>query len=42
MAGEMAEELLLSGQKVIPERLLEEGFAFEYPDLAAALDDLMS
>lgn len=42
MAGEMAEELLLSGQNVIPERLLKEGFEFEYPDLAAALDDLMS
>ena len=42
MAGEMAEELLLSGQNVIPERLFREGFAFEYPDLAAALDDLMS
>ena len=42
MAGEMAEELLLSGQNVIPERLSKEGFAFEYPDLAAALDDLMS
>ena len=42
MAGEMAEELLLSGQNVIPERLLKEGFAFEYPDLAAALEDLMS
>ena len=42
MAGEMAEELLLSGQNVIPERLLKEGFEFEYPDLEAALDDLMS
>ena len=41
MAGEMAQELLLSGQNVIPERLLKEGFEFEYPDLAAALEDLM-
>ena len=41
MAGQMAEELLLSGQNVIPERLLKAGFAFEYPDLSAALDDLM-
>ena len=42
MAGEMAEELLLSGQNVIPERLLKEDFEFEYPDLAGALDDLLS
>lgn len=41
MAGEMAEELLLSGQNVVPERLLKEGFEFEYPDLAAAVDDLV-
>ena len=42
MAGEMAEELLLSGQNVVPERLLKEGFEFEHPDLAVALEDLMS
>jgi NAD dependent epimerase/dehydratase family enzyme len=42
MAGEMAEELLLSGQNVTPERLLKHGFEFQYPDLATALGELMS
>ena len=41
MAGEMAEELLLSGQNVIPERLLKDGFEFQYADIAAALDELL-
>lgn len=31
--GQMAEELLLQGQKVVSQRLLEAGFVFEYPDL---------
>lgn len=35
--GEMADELLLAGQRVQPARLLESGFAFRYPDLASAL-----
>ena len=42
MAGEMAEELLLSGQRVLPAQLLEDGFQFHYPNLKAALADLMS
>ena len=41
MAGEMAEELLLSGQRVLPAQLLEDGFQFHYPDLNEALADLM-
>jgi hypothetical protein len=32
--------LALTGRRCIPARLLEAGFAFEYPDLGAALDDL--
>ena len=32
MAGEMAEELLLSGQRVLPAQLLEDGFQFHYPE----------
>jgi len=36
--GEMA-GLLLTGQQAIPERLKEEGFEFEYPDLKPALED---
>ena len=41
MAGEMAEELLLSGQRVLPAQLLEDGFQFLYPNLKEALADLM-
>jgi uncharacterized protein (TIGR01777 family) len=35
--GEMGEELLLSGQKVIPKRLTDSGFSFAHPDLDSAL-----
>jgi len=41
MAGEMAEELLLSGQRVLPAQLLEDGFHFHSPNLKEALADLM-
>jgi uncharacterized protein (TIGR01777 family) len=37
MFGEMGEETLLSGQRVQPRRLLDAGFTFDYPELAAAL-----
>lgn len=37
MFGEMGQETLLSGQRVIPRRLLDAGFRFDYPELAAAL-----
>jgi uncharacterized protein len=37
MFGEMGEETLLSGQRVLPRRLLDGKFQFEYPELAAAL-----
>jgi hypothetical protein len=37
MFGEMGEETLLSGQRVMPRRLMEAKFKFEYPELAAAL-----
>ena len=37
MFGEMGEETLLSGQRVLPKRLLDAGFEFEYPELSAAL-----
>lgn len=35
--GQMAEELLLSGQHVYPEKLLASGFEFRYPTLESAL-----
>ena len=33
--GEMGEEMLLGGQRVVPERLTETGFAFAHPDVRA-------
>lgn len=39
--GEMADELLLSGQRVIPAGLLKTGFEFEYPLLDTALADIL-
>jgi len=35
--GEMGEELLLTGQRVVPTRLIEHGFSFVYPELELAL-----
>lgn len=32
--------MLLGGQRVLPNRLLDTGFAFQYPDLQAALKEL--
>jgi len=39
--GEMADELLLSGQLALPERLEKAGYEFRYPELNAALRDLL-
>lgn len=38
--GEMA-NLLLTGQRVLPARVLQEGYKFSYPELAGALEDLL-
>lgn len=35
--GQMAEELLLSGQRVMPVRLMAQDFEFRYPELSGAL-----
>jgi len=35
--GRMAEEMLLSGQRVVPSRATAEGFVFHYPEIDAAL-----
>lgn len=40
MLGEQS-DLLLEGQRVVPKRLLEEGFVFEYGDLRSALGELI-
>ncbi len=39
--GEMAEEILLKGQNVVPEHLKEEGFNFEFKSLKPALRDIL-
>ncbi|HEV7921749.1 MAG TPA: TIGR01777 family oxidoreductase [Thermoanaerobaculia bacterium] len=39
--GQMAEEILLTGQRVVPRRLLEEGFTFESADLEATLRSII-
>lgn len=37
VAGDLAKELLLGGQRVLPAAALRTGFSFAYPDLAGAL-----
>ena len=39
--GEMGVKLTLESQKVLPNRLLEEGFEFIHPDLEVALTDTL-
>jgi len=39
--GGMADELLLSSTRVLPQRLLETGYKFRYPDLNNALFDIL-
>lgn len=41
MLGEMADELILTSQRVLPTRLIQEGFTFDYPHLKPALNDLL-
>ena len=38
--GQMGRELLLVSQKVLPRRLVEAGFEFEYSDIEEALNDI--
>ena len=35
--GEMADEMLLASQKVLPKRLSQAGFQFQYPTLESAI-----
>lgn len=39
--GGMAEEMLLSGARVVPKRLLESGYTFRWPDLGPALKAML-
>ena len=41
MFGDMADEVLLSGQRTVPARLLDAGFTFGHADLEAALRDAL-
>lgn len=39
--GKMADEVLLSGQLALPKRLTEAGYQFRFPELEAALEDIL-
>lgn len=39
--GEIADALLLTSQRVMPERLLQSGFRFDFPELKPALTDIL-
>jgi uncharacterized protein (TIGR01777 family) len=41
LAGDLAKELLLGGQKVVPEKALNNGFMFRHPNLRAALEAIL-
>ena len=42
LVGEMADELLLNGQRVVPARLEAAGFRFQLPTLDAALGEILA
>jgi len=41
LLGQFAEELLLGGQNIVPARALAAGFSFDFPDLKAALAEIV-
>ena len=41
MGREMADEMLLAGQRVLPAKLQQSGFRFAQPDLDGALRSLL-
>jgi uncharacterized protein (TIGR01777 family) len=41
LLGEMAEGLILSGQRAMPKRLIEAGFEFDYPEIESALKAIL-
>jgi NAD dependent epimerase/dehydratase family enzyme len=41
LGGQMAEELLLTGRRVVPEKAVASGFVFWHPTLAGALDGML-
>lgn len=40
--GDMADEVMLASTRVLPERLVEAGYEFRFPDLGIALDDVLA
>ncbi|MBV9183479.1 MAG: DUF1731 domain-containing protein, partial [Acidobacteria bacterium] len=40
--GQFAQEGLLASARVLPEKLIESGFRFKYPELTLALNDLLA
>ena len=41
LLGEMADTLLLSGQRATPAKAMQLGFTFSYPALSLALDSVL-
>lgn len=41
IVGELADEVLITGQNVVPEKLVNNGFIFTYPTLSVALQELI-
>ncbi|HML60298.1 MAG TPA: DUF1731 domain-containing protein, partial [Solidesulfovibrio sp.] len=39
--GEMAQELFLNGVRAVPAKLARLGFVFRFPDIGAALADIL-
>ncbi|MDP3981731.1 MAG: TIGR01777 family oxidoreductase [Chlamydiota bacterium] len=42
MMGEMAQDLLLSSTRAVPQKLLDHGFTFQFPNLEEALSNILS
>ena len=42
MGSEMADEMLLAGQRVLPAKLTATGYRFRHTELAGALRDLLA
>jgi len=40
--GQMGEELLLAGQRVVPEKMIQAGYEFKYPQLENALKNIVA
>ncbi|WP_076418083.1 TIGR01777 family oxidoreductase [Colwellia sp. UCD-KL20] len=42
LVGELADEVLITGQRVIPTNIQQDGFEFTYPELNTAFEDLIN